>query len=140
MNNSEQLKTKPEDLLCQNCLMREIGAGQTTCSKHGQEQIDWKCMYCCAVASFKCFGTHYMCTPCHSKYPNIPLKDCGGVNCPLGIAHPPASADHKLSVFPLGCGICRSEKTELLKHREIQQVLNSRNIPDVLVPFNEAIL
>ena len=44
------------------------------------------------------------------------LHDCNGVNCPLGIAHPPPCRDpSKGGVFPLGCGICRSEKLAELK-------------------------
>ena len=33
-----------------------------------------------------------------------------GVNCPLGIPHPRASDDPHQSAFPLGCGLCRSER------------------------------
>lgn len=118
MANAEQRQTKKEDLMCQDCLLKEIGAGQTSCEIHGRIQIDWKCQYCCSVALFCCFGTHYMCKPCHDEYNrtcNPPLHDCHGVNCPLGIAHPPPNSDpRKGGVFPLGCGICRSEKMEIL--------------------------
>ena len=109
--------------MCKDCLLKEIGAGQTTCAKHGDIQIDWKCMYCCSTALFRCFGTHFMCEPCHSSYNwgIMPLHDCHGVNCPLGVAHPPPHNDPKKGgVFPLGCGICRSEKLELInKYKEL---------------------
>ena len=99
----------------------------TDCDKHGKEQIDWKCMYCCSTALFCCFGTHYMCNPCHDEYNrtlNPPLKDCNGIDCPLGIAHPPPSKNPREGgVFPLGCGICRSKKIELLQqNRDVKQV------------------
>ena len=117
--NAQQHNTKKEDLLCQDCLVIDIGEGKDNCEIHGKQQIDWKCMYCCNVALFCCFGTHYMCNPCHDEYnrtSNPKLKDCGGVNCPLGIPHPPASSDPKKGRFPLGCGICRSEK--IAKHKD----------------------
>ena len=125
--------TKKEDLLCQDCLLKEIGAGTTHCEKHGKAQIDWKCMYCCSTALFCCFGTHYMCEPCHDEYNrtlNPPLKDCHGINCPLGIAHPPPSKNPREGgVFPLGCGICRSEKLEILQNRDVQQVVSADKVP-----------
>lgn len=37
MLNAEQRETKKEDLLCQSCLLNEIGAGTTRCEKHGAE-------------------------------------------------------------------------------------------------------
>lgn len=37
-------------------------------------------------------------------------KDCGGVNCPLGVAHPPASNDPFKAMYPLGCSLCRKIK------------------------------
>ena len=109
-------------------------------------------MYCCSVALFCCFGTHYMCDPCHRRYNwgIMPLKDCHGVNCPLGIAHPPPHNDpRKGGVFPLGCGICRSEKMEKLqKYQEIRDAsfrpenapkawIKDPNVPQIIYPVNE---
>jgi len=74
-----------------------------------------------------------MCYECHEEYNrtlNPPLKDCGGINCPLGIPHPPPNSDaRKGGVYPLGCGICRSEKLEILQNRDIQQVSTEENLP-----------
>ena len=114
--------------MCQDCLLKELGGGTTICDKHGTSQIDWKCMYCCSPALFKCFGTHYFCNRCHDQYNSTPcrtsnkLYDCHGINCPLGMAHPPPSKNPREGgVFPLGCGIYRSEKLELLqKNRDVQ--------------------
>ena len=36
-----------------------------------------------------------------------PTEDCGGVNCPLGVPHPPPCNDPKKSAYPLGCSLCR---------------------------------
>ena len=131
MNNAEEAKSKPEDLRCQDCVLKEIGAGKDVCEKHGKTQIDWKCMFCCSIAVFHCFGTHYMCDKCHTGYANDgpAPKDCHGVNCPLGIAHPPASKNPRESNFALGCGICRSEKTNALKPSAVMQVMTAENLP-----------
>jgi len=64
----------------------------------------------------------------------MPLTDCFGVNCPLGIAHPPPDNDpRKGGVFPLGCGICRSEKLDVLKNVNLQQVFGVANRPKAQV-------
>ena len=121
----EQNATK-EDLVCQDCQLKATGAGQEVCEKHGIASIDWKCMYCCNVALWHCFGTHWFCDRCHNEYCQPPynqveVRDCGGVNCPLGVPHPPGSNDHKKSSYPLGCGICRSERAE--KQRQINNLI-----------------
>ena len=132
MNRVEKSKTNPEDLMCQDCVLEEIGAGKDICDKHGKAQIDWKCMFCCSTALFHCFGTHFMCNQCHEDYmrkyhySNPPVKDCHGIDCPLGIAHPPPSQNPREGgCFSLGCGICRSEKTDILKNRDIKQVITA---------------
>jgi len=104
--------------------MKAFGAGLEECDKHGKEQIDWKCMFCCSVALFHCFGTHYFCNACHDEYCRPPYnqvetKDCNGVNCPLGVPHPAASMDHTKSTFPLGCGLCRSDKLAQMKENQL---------------------
>ena len=60
-------KTKKEDLLCKTCTVKALGLGETMCEKHGNEFIDFKCMYCCSMAVFMCSrGSNYFCTPCHN--------------------------------------------------------------------------
>jgi len=142
MNAAEQNKTLPEDLLCKDCVLEQLGAGKDVCEKHGKAQIDWKCMYCCDVAVYHCFGTHYMCNRCHTGYGgNGPEpRDCHGVNCPLGIAHPPASKNHKEANFCLGCGICRSERKSLFKSTAIKQIITAQNAPKAFGNANDAIV
>ena len=127
-----------------------MGDGLDNCAIHGKDYIDWKCMYCCDVALFRCFGTHTMCNRCHDEYNrtcNPTLKDCGGVNCPLGIHHPPASSDYKKGVYPLGCSICRSEKLKKGKghicgseknESEVKKVKIVR--PEVDIEFPQVVL
>ena len=133
MNAAEQRTTEKEDLMCQECMLSEMGVGVRKCEQHGIEFVDWKCMYCCSIATYCCWGTNYFCGPCHDivnrVYPNSPpAQNCNGHDCPLGIPHPPAATtlDHKESgAFPLGCGICRTEKFEKMKKLGIKQVNTS---------------
>mmetsp|Transcript_10738 Transcript_10738/g.13414 ORF Transcript_10738/g.13414 Transcript_10738/m.13414 type:complete len:90 (-) Transcript_10738:416-685(-) len=60
-------KLKKEDLKCKRCLTKELDWGKAMCEKHGNEFVDWKCMYCCSIALFICAGgTGNYCTPCHN--------------------------------------------------------------------------
>ena len=95
------------------------------CEKHGNEFIDYKCMYCCSIALFICCkGRYYFCPPCHNDAMNggqhKPKKGCvGGEDCPLGIeCHPEADDDPKKSMFSLGCSLCRSEHLALIEDRK----------------------
>jgi len=70
-------------------------------------------MYCCSVALYHCFGTTYFCDRCHDEFCNfekVKVRDCNGQNCPLGVPHPKGGSNYKITAFPLGCGLCRSEK------------------------------
>lgn len=49
-------KLKKEDLFCKECMVKELGYGQDMCEKHGNEFVDWKCMFCCSIALFYCSG------------------------------------------------------------------------------------
>jgi len=122
MQSENQLKK--EDLLCKRCSIEELGLGRAMCEKHGNEFVDWKCMYCCSIALFICSGgTGNFCTPCHNDAMagrlHAKTQCTGGEGCPLGIPiHPVASSDPKKSKFPLGCSLCRSEKLALIKGKE----------------------
>ena len=105
-------------------MVKELGYGQKMCVKHGNEYVDWKCMFCCSIALFICSGgTGNYCTPCHNDAMagrlNVKTECTGGENCPLGLPkHPKASKDSSKSRFPLGCALCRSEKLELLSKND----------------------
>ena len=117
--NSEGKLTK-EDLYCKRCIVLELGYGQDMCTTHGNEFVDWKCMFCCAVALFACAGgTGMYCTPCHNDAMAgrlDPKSECtGGDGCQLGVpSHPKASRDHKEARYAIGCSLCRSEKLALI--------------------------
>ena len=112
---------KKEDLFCRKCMTEELGFGQDMCEQHGNEFVDWKCMFCCSIALFYCGGGSLkFCTPCHNDAMDDGnhrvQTDCtGGVGCALGIdRHPKADEDSKKSSFPFGCSLCRSEKLALI--------------------------
>ena len=103
------------------------------CEKHGNEFIDFKCMYCCSVGLFLCAkGRYYFCQPCHNDIMNggkhKVQTDCtGGPGCPLGIpCHPKANDDPKKGAFAIGCSLCRSEKLALISENE--QATNGFNV------------
>ncbi len=94
--------------LCADCA-RPPGA---RACRHGTEYQQWKCRYCCSVASFKCWNTHSFCGDCHarqvageylSRQPPSVFPVCPGPpNCPLGVRH-----GHCEETF-LGCTMCKS--------------------------------
>ena len=108
-----------EQLLCRKCVAKKAqkaGFGAADCELHGNEFIDWKCMFCCTIALFVCAGgTGYYCTPCHNdamaawRQRKAKTQCTGGKNCPLGVPeHPVGGTDHLKARFPLGCSLCRS--------------------------------
>ena len=126
----QEESAKKEHLRCKDCQLKAYGAGQSHCEKHGKAQIDWKCNYCCSVALFHCFGTTYFCKRCHDRYPNnLVVEDCGGIDCPLGVPHPPADKDVTKSTFPLGCGLCRSDR--LAEMRETKNLVQEVTIQPI---------
>jgi len=100
---------------------RRCGACQVVgrgCARgHGDAAIAWKCRYCCAEASFFCFGTTSFCSSCHDAANRGTLDTdrapCRGPrHCPLGVKHPPHGVE-----FSLGCSLCRSEGNKPAKQR-----------------------
>ena len=92
-------------------------------------------MLCCRVAEYRCNGCEYYCFDCHEYSNERELIDCHGIDCPLGIAHPAPCFDPKKGgVFPIGCGICRTEKLELIeRNKAVQQVINVDNLPEAYI-------
>ena len=65
---SNEATTKKEDLICNDCKVKQVGGGQFNCEIHGCQYIAWKCYLCCKEAVFFCFGTHYLCEEHHNTY------------------------------------------------------------------------
>ena len=89
--------------------MKDMGVGTGVCRVHGKEHMTWKCMYCCSEALFIC-GDTFFCEYCHDV--ERKNEDCGGINCPLGVPHPPIFAKGSNTIikrpFPLYCSACTS--------------------------------
>lgn len=99
-----------KDLICPPCVMKKTGV--SGCPTHGAEYFEFKCRFCCGVATFFCFGTTHFCDPCHKRQENgdfvtrIPidkLPKCPGASCPLKVPHPAAAGTE----FSIGCALCR---------------------------------
>jgi len=112
-DNGDQQQV-PEELICPNCTARKSGQfGSKNCSLHNADFTEYKCKFCCSVASFFCWGTTHFCESCHKKHNSgdymndkkaHQLQQCAGpAQCPLGIKHPPNGTE-----FILGCSLCRS--------------------------------
>ena len=102
-------KTKPQELICTSCNEKALGGGEFSCPKHGHFFIRWKCIFCCSFAQFKS-GNTYLCKEHAFNDGNNVPRDCGGVRCPLGVPHPPASANPLKSMYPLGCKLCKNQE------------------------------
>lgn len=105
-------KYNPQDCICGKCADLSGVAGITNCPKHGKDYIEYKCRFCCKVASWFCWSTTHFCEDCHkrqcagdyvSKYPKEKLPKCNPATCEIKMAHPPNGEE-----FALGCSICRN--------------------------------
>eukprot|EP00753_Platysulcus_tardus_P008318 PLAT15892.1.p1 GENE.PLAT15892.1~~PLAT15892.1.p1 ORF type:complete len:615 (-),score=134.59 PLAT15892.1:135-1763(-) len=102
-----------DHLVCGSCSAPEVGA--SVCDVHGKDYIEFKCKFCCAIASWFCWGTTHFCDACHTRQMNNDymtrkkpreLMQCAGAHsCPLKVDHPPAPSE-----FSLGCALCRASR------------------------------
>ena len=104
----------PKDLVCGKDANLSGVAGVTNCPKHGKEYIEYKCRFCCKIASWFCWGTTHFCEDCHkrqcngdyiSKYPKEKLPKCDKGKCEVGGTHPANGEE-----YALGCSICRNNE------------------------------
>ena len=113
MNNDDPNKNyNPADCVCGKDANLSGVAGKTNCPKHGKDFIEYKCKFCCKIASWFCWGTTHFCEDCHkrqcngdyiSKYPKERLPKCNKSTCEVGGNHPPNGEE-----YALGCSICRN--------------------------------
>ena len=120
MKSCDGIQGQPDDdddeprNICQAC-SPESRSLVATCEKHGNKFIEYKCNFCCSVASWFCWGRTHFCDTCHSKQragnylsrkPISFFPVCKGPqSCPLGISHPKHGTKEKV---PLGCAACRN--------------------------------
>eukprot|EP00005_Dracoamoeba_jomungandri_P010073 CAMPEP_0174265340 /NCGR_PEP_ID=MMETSP0439-20130205/26099_1 /TAXON_ID=0 /ORGANISM="Stereomyxa ramosa, Strain Chinc5" /LENGTH=246 /DNA_ID=CAMNT_0015351751 /DNA_START=1061 /DNA_END=1801 /DNA_ORIENTATION=- len=107
----------PDDLICGEC-----ASGKAKCEKHTEGEfgyIEFKCRFCCSIATWFCNGRVHYCdthhnNPCEyidlwgtGRLKSEPPQCEGPDKCPLGIDHPPNGTE-----YCLGCAMCRSEERE----------------------------
>jgi len=107
--DQELRDVQSDEMVCGGCSV----SGDQSCPTHGLEAIEYKCKFCCSVASWFCWGTTHFCDSCHRKQGTPDsmsrklkkdLPQCAGQQaCPLRVKHPDNGEE-----FVLGCQICRS--------------------------------
>ena len=114
MNNEDPNKDyDPKDCVCGKDANLSGIQGVTNCPKHGKDFIEYKCKFCCKIASWFCWGNTHFCDDCHrrqcnhdyvSKYPRDKLPKCNKSTCEVGGNHPPNGEE-----YALGCLLCRDQ-------------------------------
>lgn len=112
-DNNPNRQYDAKDLICGAHANIAGVAGITDCPKHGKDFIEYKCKFCCSIASWFCWGTTHFCEDCHarqckgdyvSKYTKDKLPKCqGNAKCALKIKHPDNGEE-----YALGCSVCRN--------------------------------
>jgi hypothetical protein len=65
---------------------------------HGRDYIEYKCRFCCSVATWYCWGNTHFCDGCHAEASTVQPKPC---TC--GKPHPTNGKEHAL-----GCSLCHA--------------------------------
>ena len=95
-----------EDCLCGKDSFLPDAKGENFCQKHGNNYIEYKCKFCCNIAS-RFFSKTHFCEECY-KNKNImndqlcPIKICNQDSCEFRGKHEPNGTE-----YCLGCFICR---------------------------------
>ena len=115
MNHEDPNKDyDPKDCICGKDANLSGISGVTNCKLHGKDFIEYKCKFCCKIASWFCWGNTHFCDDCHrrqcnhdyvSKYPRDKLPKCNKLTCEVGGNHPPNGEE-----FALGCSLCRHKE------------------------------
>lgn len=87
----------PREQVCGGCSAAD-GAPNTRCAVHGRGSIEYKCRFCCNVASWYCWGSTHFCDGCHAVAATVMPKPCV-----CGKPHPPNGKEHAL-----GCALCHA--------------------------------
>ena len=89
-----------EQCLCGKDSFLKYAKGESKCEKHGLEFIEYKCKFCCNIASRFICNTH-LCEECYANKNTI-KKSCNSVKCDFRGSHAPNGIE-----YCLGCFICR---------------------------------
>ena len=112
-NGYNQFYANKEDYLCGKDSFLYNAKGESLCKIHGYKYIEYKCKFCCKIASRFCSQTHF-CEECYSNrnllnYEICEIKKCDKDTCEFNGMHAPNGIE-----YCLGCFLCRFEsiKTE----------------------------
>mmetsp|Transcript_24731 Transcript_24731/g.38840 ORF Transcript_24731/g.38840 Transcript_24731/m.38840 type:complete len:435 (+) Transcript_24731:337-1641(+) len=112
-DNNEGGNANQEELMCGGCSASASGIKAASCPKHQERYIEFKCRFCCKIATFFCFGTTHFCEDCHKKWvmgansnPTQLVKPC---TCKTPHAKNGVSRN---SEHCFGCSLCRIETQE----------------------------
>ncbi|KAH7424102.1 hypothetical protein KP509_12G090100 [Ceratopteris richardii] len=100
------IQHNPLELVCGGC--SAAADPNMICSKgHGTKYIEFKCKFCCSLATYFCFGRTHFCSNCHVTRPDgdpsFRPEPCRGPQfCPLKVVHAPNGEE-----YCLGCSMCR---------------------------------
>jgi E3 ubiquitin-protein ligase MYCBP2 len=117
VNNNQDREYDPKDLICGAHVNNYGAAGITECKTHGKDYIEYKCKFCCNIASWFCWGTTHFCENCHArqckgdyvnKYTKDKLPKCDTSKCPVKVKHPENGEE-----FGLGCSVCRNNNENI---------------------------
>ena len=110
-NDNNSVYGSKEDCLCGKDSYVFDAKGESFCKKHGFKYIEYKCHFCCKIAS-RFWSQIHFCENCYAKYArrNIfenekcPIKECNRFMCEFGGIHAPNGIE-----YCLGCFLCRLE-------------------------------
>ena len=112
-NLYNQFYSNKEDFLCGKDSFLYNAKGESLCKIHGYKYIEYKCKFCCKIASRFCSQTHF-CEECYSNRNLLneeicQIKECNKDVCEFSGMHAPNGIE-----YCLGCFLCRLEsiKTE----------------------------
>eukprot|EP00457_Paulinella_chromatophora_P005292 gb/GEZN01005308.1/.p1 GENE.gb/GEZN01005308.1/~~gb/GEZN01005308.1/.p1 ORF type:complete len:377 (-),score=62.74 gb/GEZN01005308.1/:691-1701(-) len=85
-----EAEVDPKELVCSACSPIQAAS----CPEHGPDHVEFKCRFCCSVATWFCFGTTHFCTVCHYnslELTSLPLNELAACPCvPSGWSLPVA--------------------------------------------------
>lgn len=107
-NNLIIFEENKKSCLCGKDSLVYDAKGFSKCFKHGFQFTEYKCKFCCNIASRFCSQTHY-CEECYAKRNNnnesiCGIKECDKDTCEFDGIHAPNGCE-----YCLGCFICRYE-------------------------------
>jgi len=110
--DEDPMHFQEEEMICLNCMVQ---AGAHECTRHGNQFMEYKCRFCCSIATWYCSGSSHYCEKCHDrmdrgddltkKRPEQLPRCRGRLTCPLELDHAENGKE-----FLIGCGLCRREQ------------------------------